>query len=285
MSEANKDGHRLASGAVVQSRWKDLGGLTGPQILDPALIKAIVMGFPDMGKSHFMQSNPNAFIINCDGTSTSNPDCVATVFPGFKSNGESVKQLTYDDIRELVDNLEQLKARNADRPTTIVFDSLTTLIDMLKDWVPNNLFASTKGKEFRHLDGQMAWGALYSEVIKLFSRVSAAGYGCYVIAHLKRNIRNAGKENEKEVIVPAMTANFAQQMLAHFEMVLSIDAKNEMTGKGYTKKVLLGATYADLKEQNMYKHRVPISVQLPKKGGWDAFVKAYYEGLTPSSNS
>lgn len=286
MTEEQKhDGHRLAAGQVVQSKWRKLGGHRGPQVLDPSLIMALIMGFPDAGKSHLLESNPEAFIFNCDGTSTSNPDTVATIYPGYNAKGEmvdengKVRPLTYEDIREKVATLEKMAANNEDRPTTVVFDSMTTLVALLKKWVPNNLFAATKGKEFRHLDGQMAWDALYTEVLSIFCRVRDAGYGCYVIAHLKRDIKNRGKDSEKETIIPAMSTNFAQKLLAHFEMVLSIDCELRYTSGGYKRVVTLGATYPDLTAENMYKHRVPIKVTLPAENGWQAFVDAYYAGL------
>jgi len=291
MTEAKQDGHRLAAGQVIQSKYKGLGGRQGQQLLDPALVKGLIMGFPDAGKSHLLESNPDAYIINCDGTSTSNPDTVATIYPGFNAEGRACDEngkaftLTYQHISDIVGRLEEMAKRDEERPTTVIFDSLTTLMELAKEWVPENLFASTKGKQFRHLDGQMAYSTMYAELLKLFNRVSSAGYGCYVVVHLKRNIRNAGKENEKEVILPSISGNFAQQLLAFFELCLSVECEMKYTSKGYQRIVTLGATFPDLLQQNMYKSRVPIKLIVPEKNGWAAFVDAYYKGIKNTSEA
>ena len=279
--------HYLALGETIQSKYSTLGGMVGRQILDPAKMLMLLWGFPDAGKSTFIEGNKDAYIFNCDGTSTSNPDPKAIIYPGFNQQGLPVNEkmvptpFTYDELLKKVVALEELSTKNLPRPETIVIDSLSSLITMLRDWVPENLYESSKGKPFHRLDGQAAWAALYGEAGNLIRRIRDAGYGCCVIAHLKKDVKNRGKDDEKESIFPTITVNFANQLLALFEMSVSISSSQEFKSSGkYERIVKLDAALAELMEQGIYKYRVPVEMVLPHVNGWDCFVEKYREALS-----
>ena len=72
----------LAVGKSVAAKYGGLG-LTGPMVSPPGKLFGLLVGMPASGKSCFIQSHPEAFIINTDLSSTTTDEPQACMWPAI----------------------------------------------------------------------------------------------------------------------------------------------------------------------------------------------------------
>ena len=94
----------VAVGKTGAQKYSGLGFSGQKMVHPPGQLLGLLVGMPGTGKSSFVQSNPNAFIINADGTSTTNPNPQACIWPGVTADGQpmdvnnSKMVLTWEEI-------------------------------------------------------------------------------------------------------------------------------------------------------------------------------------------
>lgn len=308
--------HTLASGVPLQSRYGELGGFTGSMIAPPEKITAFIVGLPGEGKSCFLQSHPDAFIFNLDGTSTTTPDVRATIWPGINSTtGRTIDEhseklnLTWDLVMEKVTILRHLSFTNSPRPETVVIDSLSAAVTLLRDWIPRNASKLSIGQnceDFNRLHGPAAYDALYHQIQSLILTLFRHGYGVYLVGHIVNATIQLGDDRFDFRPELTITPGFWKRIYSMFELVAPVCAR---TTSRTEKKVIKGGTlrgkeqpdttrdvtiyttehYIDMKREKMegiIKSRVhlPDKIILPLVGGWDAFREAYMQAIHESQH-
>ena len=173
----------LAVGKTGAQKFSGLGFSGQRMVHPPGQLLGLLVGMPSAGKSFFVQSNPNAFIINTDGTSTTNPNPQACMWPGVTPNGEpmdvggSKMVLTWDAILEKKKQLIHMSETGQPRPQTIVLDSLGPSIQLMKDWVTKKA-----GREnWKELDGRRAWDDVYDGLLRFSLDLRRHGYGFFYV--------------------------------------------------------------------------------------------------------
>lgn len=300
----------LARGSTISDRYGALGGHTGPMVAPPSKISAFIFGLPGDGKSNLEQSNPNAFIFNFDSSSTTTPDPRAVIFPGVNPiNGRLVGDagrdvvLTMDLVNSKIEILKELAAKDQPRPDTVVFDSLSTWIYLLVQWIPLNakkLGIATENKdEWKYLDGRAAWDTLYTTIISTITNLRNAGYGVHVIGHIV-NAKIPLNENQF-VMRPELTITegFWKRLYPLFE--LSALVYRDQVTESFTEEVrdvvrdevkiskrtktrsvtkhFLTVSKLELAGIAKSRVRLPERIELPESGAWEAFEKAYIEAI------
>lgn len=288
------------------SKYEGIHASAGKQELPPEKQYGLIFSFPGAGKSHFFESNPNAFIFNMDLTSTSNPEPTATTFPVFNESGIPIDgtgqpfALKWPKILEVIDQLLRLAEQDKPRPETIVFDSLSTMIPLIKEWTPNGLpFPSMHGKTFQELDGKMAYDFLYNTITSTALKLRQAGYGVWILAHVfNKEIKDKNGNVIDTKVRPSISESLWNRLVPQFEVVATITKGVEMIehekietvpGRRTPRKTItnervtthtFGFSVKDLKDY--YKARAYPEVVLPAIGGWEAFRSAYLDALRTS---
>lgn len=314
----------LASGVTLQSKYGKLGGFTGHMIAPPGRINAFICGLPGTGKSAFLQSHPGAFIFNLDNSSTVTPTPNAAMWPGRdEKTGRPINDdgtpliLTWPMVQAKIALLKELAAANAPRPETIVFDSITSWVQLLFNWIPPNavsLYLRSGEKpptdSWRALDGMSAWTTLYDIIIETITSLANCGYGVYVIGHVVQTTIPIAGDSEGLTMPKfdlTMGPGLWRRIFPVFELSACITSSmktrevdrvrriprrdgtfTEMTTKVAESFQAYQITYELPGMEGISKARVRFpSVILPEENGWAAFEKVYLETraqrLSPSA--
>jgi hypothetical protein len=181
---------------VAAGRYAGLGGFSGPMRIPLSRSTVLLFSLPGKGKTTLVQTNPDAFIFNCDQSSTVTAKPLALIWPGVSPTGQPVNDdgrpfvLTYEHVLRKKDVLIQLARDNKERPATVVIDSLTTFITLVKPYVTANAKALNIWKEnnppesFRVLYGPAAYDCVYEQVTSFVADLRNAGYGVTILAHI-----------------------------------------------------------------------------------------------------
>lgn len=288
--------HTVNNKATVMSKYEGLPGCTGRQILSLRKQFGFIFGKPGCGKSHFLESAADSFVINVDRTSTSNPNPAATVWPILGDNGAPVDAngksfiLDWDKVLELFAQLIKLSEEKKPRPDFVVIDSLSAVIGLMQPWVPENMHASSKGKPWIELNGKQSWSFLYDSFLQQCMQLRNAGYGVWIVGHSKTiDLKNDEGNIVSSKDVSSFTDAFFQRMFPYFEIVAVMEKKRERVTtkvpyeqtvgtrviqreRTETKEVtryMLGSESKDL--ERYIKGRVEFQMDLPPLNGWAAF--------------
>ena len=204
------------AGAVASSNFGNWGTKGGTHLALPEHIAALVLSFPGAGKSHLFWTHPGALVLNFDGSGTA-PDIKCQIY-GVRDlqnrlvdpNGQAF-EWSWERIEEIKKRLIEAAKKNEPRPTTIVIDTITSLIRIVK-------------KKFG--DNWEAFGDIYDNIAELILELRDAGYGVYVLGHLiKSMVRKQGEAPDSTPfaeIAPAHPAKLHARIFPHIEMVATI---------------------------------------------------------------
>lgn len=301
--------HSLERGKTLSSKYgNELGGHTGKMVAPPGKISAFIVGLPGEGKSHLLQSNPAAYIFNLDSSSTVCPDPQALMFPGVDPEtgrlvGDGGKDvvLTWDLVQEKVAVLKRLAVEGKPRPDTVVFDSLTAGVRLLKSWIPANArklgIASEPKSEWKDLHGPAAWDLLYDTLVNIFKDLRNHGYGVFVIGHVVNAKIPLGENQYAYKFELTITDGFWKRLYDMFELSAVVyveDGEEEKTTEVKTsvrgvektevrkvkvraRKHYLAVQKLDLAGIVKTRVKLPDRIELPETGAWAAFEKVYVD--------
>lgn len=177
----------LAHGRTIAQRYTGLRGSPAKVEPTPPGIMMLV-GYPSCGKTYFAESIPNNYILNFDKSSTVNPGSVALRFP----LDDDKSALSWDDFEQEVAALKTLAREGKPRPECITLDSLTTLCQTIKDWIPpNSKKIALRSRDapdtdnWNLLEGKAAFFWLYQRVVRLIMELNQAGYRVLILGHLR----------------------------------------------------------------------------------------------------
>ena len=220
----------LAVGKTVQSRYSGLGFSGGAMVSPPGRLFGLIVGMPGVGKSCFLQSHDDAFIINSDLSSTTNSKPLAIMWPAMGPEGIPIEPtssghqnclLTWKKILEKKKALIEMSEKNMDRPETIVIDSLGSALALVRKYVTEKA-----GKqEWKELDGRRAWDDVYEELVRFAVDIRAAGYGFYYVCHLVNAKIPLG--DDRYTIRPELTItdSFYKRLFPLFELVAAFETE------------------------------------------------------------
>jgi len=286
----------LAVGKTVAEKFSGLGFSAKKMVHPPGKLLGLLVGMPGTGKSSFVQSNPDAFIINTDGSSTTNPNPQACIWPGITANGEPMDiggakmVLDWETILKKKDQLVHMAGNNSTpRPATVILDSLGPSIQLVKDYVTKKA-----GKQnWKELDGRRAWDDVYEGLLRFALDLRQHGYGFYFICHLVNSKIPLG--DDRYTIRPELTItdNFYKRLFPLFELVAAFESKwvseskvVQMPGVGgkpgpkRTETVKSQKHYMTINDETLagiIKCRVnlPDQMELPQEAAWSSFETAY----------
>jgi len=299
----------LAAGTSVTQKYPSLG-FTGIQMRYPLnKLFGMIVGRFSSGKSTLFQSNPEAYIINSDLTSTVAEPLRATIWPGVSPSGEPIDadskpmQLTHQRVLDKLKLLEALSKENKPRPSCVVYDTITTEAALTKAWMVENANSRRQDNKppitrWRDLHGETAWDELYENILFTCAWLRGLGYGVWLLIHLTDDVIRL---NDAETIVKpklSLPDGFMKRAgpllevigLATKEVEQEVitkkeDVLNDKTGeKLYTKDVTITVPktryYVDfdnpklagiLKPRAGARGRIPLSKEDP----WGDFERAY----------
>ena len=187
--------------------YKSLGFQGGPGQYSLRNLLGMVVGEQNSGKSYLFPSCSDAFIINLDLSSTVSPHAKCVVWPGIGGDGRPIDVdgkplvMTWEHVMAKVQQLCDMAKNNEERPSMVVFDTMSPMIRLLKPWV-----AKQMGRDsFELAHGPAAWEKLYDTVIDVAHRLRSHGYGVWLLAHISRawvEIAESSKIEEHSLSLP-----------------------------------------------------------------------------------
>jgi len=296
---------QLAHGATPQSKWAGLGGFSGKQILDPARMCAFVFGLPGSGKSAFLQSNPDAWINNFDGSSTTAADPVATLWPGVSPEssmfiGDDGKPmvLSWEKVIEKDKLLLSLATNDKPRPITVVDDSLSTQLTLVRDFVTRKAQALGISRDpvssWREGHGPAAWDAVYEIITNRIQAFKNAGYGVWVVGHMALEKIPIGENLFTQAFGFTFGDGLWKRLFPLFELSAAVvatdtteeESKPEIVEVRGEKKTFIRKVQVPVRRCHIVTKRPDLKGMtkartdfdqflLPKTGAWAAFAEAY----------
>lgn len=289
----------LAVGKTVKQKYGNLGFQSQKMVSPPGRLFGLLVGMPGAGKSCFIQSHPEAFIINCDLSSTVNENPSACIWPGMDkegrpcspgtSGGTTPMVLTWEGVLQKKKQLIEMAEKNQPRPQTIVVDSLGPALALVKDYVTKKM-----GKnEWKELDGRRAWDDVYEQLVRFPAELRQHGYGFYYICHLVNAKIPLG--DDRYVIRPELTItdNFYKRLFPLFELVAAFECdmgtRTEMVvqknadgsnGPKRPRSIKYREHYLTINDESLTgitKCRVnlPDRIELPEIDAWSFFEEQY----------
>lgn len=252
----------LSHGTSLPEEYaRKLGGARSLKMVPrPDALFGALLGQSNVGKSSFLQSNPDCFLINVEGMPTTNPKPTAWIWPfrdsaglpceqceegvdGAYTDPELKKQgipfvrplfLTWEAVQEKVKLIiEMRKMQVPGAPQMIALDTVSGALKLLEDWVVRNsvtLGISIETKDtFGQLHGPSAYDEMYSELLDIGLRARKAGLGFLWVIHLTwRELYEKGTRNRigKELDVN-MTPNLWARLFSWWECVMAIDVRSK----------------------------------------------------------
>lgn len=312
--------HTLAVGRTIASKYGALG-ISGTNMVPPLEhLLGLLVSFPSRGKSHLLQSNPDCFIYNTDGSPTVYNDIPAQIWPGVGELGQPIDtdgsyvSLTFDLMLE---KLKVLKAMAEDdfkgRPRFVAVDSLGLMLPLVRDWVVRNAVPLRIMKEpverWNDLHGPSAWDETYGAIVDFALAHRRLGYGFWFTLHLTQKIIRLNDETSERVVGVNITDNFWSRLFPLFDMIAIVDREEIVRTIPITRKLPDGRTVSGgSKEEtvrqhflvvdpasapnlrHIVKHRVsmPGKIILPETNTFAAFADAYNKAartVTPKEDT
>tara|TARA_Y100001938_G_scaffold149988_1_gene239074 strand:- start:9886 stop:10776 length:891 start_codon:yes stop_codon:yes gene_type:complete len=277
------------------NKYSQLGFAAEKMIHPPGKLLGLLVGMPGSGKSCFIQSNPEAFIINTDASSTTNDEPQACMWPGVDAQGRAIDVgnkpmvLNWQAVLNKKEQLIQMAKDDVPRPETVVVDSLNPAISMVKDHVTEKAGKKT----WKEMDGRRAWDDVYEELVRFATDIRKYGYGFYYICHIVNAKIPLG--DDRYIIRPELTItdSFYKRLFPLFELVIAFEnswvteSKTvQMKGPGgkpgpqKTVSSKVSKHFVKVNDESLSgitKCRVnlPDSFEVPKQGAWNDFALKY----------
>ena len=292
----------LAVGKSVAAKYGGLG-LTGPMVSPPGKLFGLLVGMPASGKSCFIQSHPEAFIINTDLSSTTTDEPQACMWPAMDNptgtpaepsgKGESPITLDWEKVLKIKGQLIEMAEKGLERPETVVIDSLGTALALVRKYVTKKAGRS----EWKEMDGRRAWDDVYEQCIQIATDLRSSGYGFYYTCHIVNSKIPLG--DDRYTIRPELTItdNFYKRLFPLFELVAAFECEIgtetvmvETKGPGgkpgpkrpktiQYKKHNIKVNDESLNGITKCRVVLPDKFEVPKQNGWKFFSDQYTSAM------
>jgi len=280
----------LAVGDTLTQKWGRIAW-SGSGAADPDHELWLILSPPKNGKTYLQQSNPNAFIFNFDGSPCVFPGCPAGVWPirhggrVLDSDGRPII-LDWPKVIKKKKELIRLAETNAERPSMIVFDTVTSMSKLLIDWIP-----TVMAKPDFTACGQAGWRYRNDVIVNTGLELMDAGYGVTWCVHLVAQKIAVGDQVVKSAsLFEPDLSDGLWQTLQPYPSVIARLAKSESIErpKDATGKLLPGnpirktqyelRTYDPAMPYSLgTRLRMPETIILPSENPWQAVLNAIKE--------
>lgn len=275
----------LAVGDTLAQKWGKLAW-TGPMGIEPDGELWAIIGPPKQGKTYLLQSNPDAFIFNFDGSPAVYPNCPAGVWPVrhggrmLNSDGKPMS-LTWAAVEKKKQELISLAERDQPRPRLIVFDTVTTMSKLLMEWIPSQM----NKPDFTSC-GQAGWVVRNNKIVDFGLELAAAGYGvCWSIHQVAQKVA-AGDQVVKssELYEPDLSDGLWQALHPHPSTIarvvkqVVVERPKDATGKLLPGQPVRRTVYEFRTYDPAMPHflgtrfDMPESVELPALNPWQTLL-------------
>jgi hypothetical protein len=206
----------------------------------------LVIAKKQAGKTSLFLDNEAALIINADGSSApissaTSPVPKAQFWPGRNRAGQFVDPqgkpmvISGAKIMELKDRLIDAAVNNKPRPRQLVFDSITTMIGLFKDYILEqsvSLGITKDTKEnWKNMDGRSAYDVLYDILISISVELWQHGYGVVWVVHLSevhdKILLADGRELTRDRSVLSISESLLRRASPYFELIIHMEKKRE----------------------------------------------------------
>ena len=226
-------------------------GFSGQKMKYPLnALFGMVVGEQNTGKSYLFQSNPDAFIINLDLSSTVTPECAATIWPGVNEDGLPIDidgkhlVLTWDKVLEKKKQLIDMAQANEPRPKCVVLDTITPCVRLLKPYIAKKMDRTS----FEQAHGPAAYDKLFDEILSFAFDLRQVGYGVWFIAHLSREFLQVSDDGAKqEELTLNLSSGMVRRLTPAVEMIAPVCCDRRSTTVMETKVVKSGAKQIERK--------------------------------------
>lgn len=303
----------LAHGSTPQQKYAGLGGHTGRVLAPISRALAFWFGLPGSGKSYLLQSIPDSYTFNLDNSDSVTPWPHTIMWPGKNPvTGQSLGDdgnpviITHEHIMAKVQLLKQMAAENRPRPSTIIFDSLSSWNQILRDYILRNAvsigLSKTAVTDLNQLHGPSWYGYLYDTIVKTVSELKSCGYGVHLVGHVVREKTPIGPDQYIQTMEFTMGDGLWKRLFPLLEVSLyvgsveepvkvekvrEVGVRGEVKKETYTVSTNERRWYAEGMRaglEGMVKTRVPVNrILLPRENTWAAFEKAYQEASNEQS--
>jgi len=303
----------LAVGTTIDQRFSKLGS-RGVRF-HPALTQCVSAwcGTSGEGKSSLLQSCPDAFILNTDLSSTSNPDPHAFIWPCIneagqptEADGSVIPDLTWGDCLERVEIVRDMNRNKVEgAPKLVVLDTIDTAVRLAMAHEVKSLGKTS----WDELYGPAAWAAVHDQFVNLAHDNKRVGVGTAFILHLTTKTISEGEGHKaKKIIledVPRLTDNFWGKLNDICEIVGIVEqgtttraVKKIRTNASTGEPILNPKTGQPLettetiqiprvivsfepryKEVAKRRSGIATSIEIPPRDGWAVLEEAYRKGL------
>ena len=293
----------LSFGRTRQQKYEGLGGYIGHSIAPLDRVRAVIASMPKVGKSTLLQSCEDAFIFNIDQSSPVTPTPRAVMFPMVGEDGSCLLDtgpgiLTWDAIESKIEVLKKLALERKSRPKLVIFDSLSTLLNLVRPWIVRNAakLGIAKGEvtDFKQLHGPAAYDALFETIVKSINDLYQAGYGVILTVHIVNAKIQLGED--AMTIIPELCASDGlwKRIYPLMEFVAVMHRKDVVSTKEVETTVMIRGTPSTHKKtvtetaqkvflsinEAYYKDvsggRVQFPpIEVPKADGWKTVSEAY----------
>jgi hypothetical protein len=190
----------------------------------------LLVGEQNCGKSYLLQSNPECFIINTDGSSAVHANAKAMMWPGVDPlTGRTIDVtekpivLTWDHIEEKRQQLISLATNEQPRPACVALDTVTSAVRLVCQKVVRDLGKS----RWEELDGRMAWQLVGTILVEFAMSLRAHGYGVWFVAHLARTWRPLTDTTSVEEIDIGLSDGLRSRLSKIVEVIVPMRARSE----------------------------------------------------------
>lgn len=231
----------LDTGQSLDQKYKNRLGTTGQACIPPPTqTSMLIIGPSNEGKSCFLQSCPDAFIINSDASSTTNPDVKAHIWPAVGSEdgrlydypGGPEITLTWAAILERIELLcDMARDKWEKRPKLVAIDTIDTCIRLAREHVLTHahelgLVAENRPapRSWNDMNGKAAWDVAYTQITDIHHKLRSHGYGVIYTLHLVKEkiIQLTEDQAATQRNVPRVTDNFWGRLYPEFEVIAVI---------------------------------------------------------------
>lgn len=294
----------MAAGKPVVSKYPGLGSPAQAASVPLSKMLSMVVGEANSGKSFIAQSNPDAYIVNCDESTVVYSGSEATMFPVPGPDGRAVGNdgapiiLSWEHLEEKRALLVELAKSGAPRPKTVVIDTLSSMMRLLKPWAVKKL----NKREWGEVDGRAAYDLMFETFIEWIASVKRAGYGVCVLVHMSRKYVPVAENLNVEEWRINISDGFYSRLFPMFNVVVPITTEWETRETVEQQRTTIGgketvipkkrsikarkfiATFSNPKLEGIAKVRTlrPLaSVVLPEVDAWRTLEEAIDKASRP----